>query len=83
MVPSNVNFKIVMEIVTEKQLHSCYDNFLRENIFIVYQVSALHVKVPNVYSTKQCVYIYTCHQRHPIVRFTITRGLADQVMYHS
>ena len=61
MVPSNVNYKIVMEIVTEKQLHSCYDNFLRENIFIVYQVLALHVKVPSVYSTKQCVYILYIH----------------------
>ena len=44
-----------MEIVTEKQLHSCCDNCLRENMFIVYQVSALHVKVPSVYRTKDVI----------------------------
>ena len=43
------------------------------------------VQVCILYNMIICVYIciFICHQRYPIVRFTMTRGLADQVMCHS
>lgn len=63
-----------MEIVTEK--HLLWQLLTWEH---VYCISSIGIACEGA----QCIPYKGCHQRYPIVRFTMTRGLADQVMYHS